>query len=327
MDTQSPQSTSGPGAKAGRLSATAAAQLALTDAGQIPGTPAHDAAEVSEPPTELSADHYVRAKLFGGDKSNLRRYIDLTLGEDAGVWSLVKFELLTMLLGGVRGALGLQLRKWFYPRLFKSCGRGVVFGRNLTLRHPRNIVLGNDVIIDEQCELDAHGAGDQGIVIGDRSIINRDVSIKAKIGPVRIGRECDIGMRSDLHSQGGLLIGDRVVLGGSAKISGGLFQIDRNPPQSPGSPAGDAPGLGARDDGASSGDREQERSTSGPIRIGDKCIVGMRATFLDGVTVGEGCVVGACALVNQDLPPYTVAAGVPARVLRARPHHEDVAVT
>lgn len=310
---ESSNQAAGNAAAPGKLSASAAAQLALADAGQITGleTPEVTAA-TTDRPAELSSDHYVRAKLFGGEKSNLRRYIDLVLGEDTGVWSLMKFELMTMLLGGVRGALGLQLRKWFYPRLFKSCGKGVVFGRNLTIRHPRNIILGNDVIIDDQCELDAHGAGPDGMVIGEQSIINRDVSIKAKIGPVHIGRECDIGMRSDLHSQGGLFIGDQVVLGGSAKISGGIFQIDR---------------AEGSDGHESAADREQERSTSGPIRIEAKCIVGMRSTFLDGVVVGEGCVIGACTLVNKNLPAYSVVAGVPARVLRQRAHREDVVVT
>ncbi|MEL7088086.1 MAG: hypothetical protein AAGL98_06535, partial [Planctomycetota bacterium] len=229
MDTEPTEQNTKRAETTGRLSAAAAAQLALADAGQIPGleSRAPSTADSPDQPAELSSDHYVRAKLFDGDKSNLRRYIDLVLGEDAGVWALFKFELMTTVLGGIRGALGLQLRQWFYPRLFKSCGAGVVFGRNLIIRHPGNITLGDGVIVDDQCELDAHGAGPEGVVIGDRSIVNRDVSIKAKIGPVHIGRECDIGMRSDLHSQGGLLIGDHVVLGGSAKISGGIFQIDR----------------------------------------------------------------------------------------------------
>ncbi|MEM7624432.1 MAG: DapH/DapD/GlmU-related protein [Planctomycetota bacterium] len=319
MDT--PNHVAGNGAP-GKLSASAAAQLALADAGRDPGLKTSDAPTASQDqPTELSSDHYVRAKLFAGEKSNLRRYIDLVLGEDAGVWSLIKFELMTTLLGGVRGALGLQLRQWFYPRLFKSCGRGVVFGRNLTIRHGKSITIGDHVIIDDQCELDAHGAGDAGVVIGDRSIVNRDVSIKAKIGSVHIGRECDIGMRSDLHSQGGLLIGDRVVLGGGTKISGGIFQIDRAPAR------GISPAPDSDPEARPADDREQERSTSGPIRIEDKCIVGMRSTFLDGVAVGEGCVIGACSLVNKDLPAYCVAAGVPARVLRERLHHEDVTVS
>lgn len=56
-----------------------------------------------------------------------------------------------------------------------------------------------------------------------------------------------------------------------------------------------------------------------PITIGDGCWLGARATVLAGVTVGSGGIVGAAALVNKDVPPNSVAAGVPARVLRRIP--------
>ena len=55
---------------------------------------------------------------------------------------------------------------------------------------------------------------------------------------------------------------------------------------------------------------------SSPIVIGDGCWVGARATILAGVTVGAGVVVGAAALVVKDIPPDTVVAGVPAKVLQ-----------
>ncbi len=57
----------------------------------------------------------------------------------------------------------------------------------------------------------------------------------------------------------------------------------------------------------------------GPIVIGNGCWLGARATVLSGVTLGSGCVVGAAALVNKDVPPDTLVAGVPAKVLRRLP--------
>lgn len=53
-----------------------------------------------------------------------------------------------------------------------------------------------------------------------------------------------------------------------------------------------------------------------PVRVGDKAWIGMRATILKGVSIGEGAVVGACSVVTRDVPPYAVVAGNPARVLR-----------
>lgn len=55
-----------------------------------------------------------------------------------------------------------------------------------------------------------------------------------------------------------------------------------------------------------------------PVTIGEDVWLGAGATVLGGVTVGDGCVVGAGAVVTKDLPPYSVAVGVPALVVRTR---------
>ena len=52
------------------------------------------------------------------------------------------------------------------------------------------------------------------------------------------------------------------------------------------------------------------------IRIEDKAWIGLNVILLKGVTVGEGAVIGAGAVVTKSVPPYCVAAGNPARVLR-----------
>ena len=52
-------------------------------------------------------------------------------------------------------------------------------------------------------------------------------------------------------------------------------------------------------------------------RIGENCFIGGRALILPGVTVGDGCVVGAGSVVTRDVPPGSVVAGNPARVLRS----------
>src|SRR6266487_477820 len=55
-----------------------------------------------------------------------------------------------------------------------------------------------------------------------------------------------------------------------------------------------------------------------PILIGDYVWIGMRATILAGITIGEGAVVMAGAVVTHDVPPYAVVGGVPARVVTQR---------
>lgn len=55
-----------------------------------------------------------------------------------------------------------------------------------------------------------------------------------------------------------------------------------------------------------------------PVVIGDHAWIGARAIICPGVTVGEGAVIGAGAVVTRDVPPYTIAAGNPARVIGER---------
>jgi acetyltransferase-like isoleucine patch superfamily enzyme len=57
-------------------------------------------------------------------------------------------------------------------------------------------------------------------------------------------------------------------------------------------------------------------STKGPTRVGDNVWCGANVVITSGVTVGERCVIGANSVVTTDLPPRSIAAGAPARVLR-----------
>ena len=59
----------------------------------------------------------------------------------------------------------------------------------------------------------------------------------------------------------------------------------------------------------------------GPVHIHDHVWIGARAIILPGVTIGEGAVIGAGAIVNKDIPPYSIAVGVPAKVVGERPQN------
>ena len=93
-------------------------------------------------------------------------------------------------------------------------------------------------------------------------------------------------MHSVIHSQGGVEIGRAVVLGGGCKLSGGVFQT-----------------AARRGAGGGMTAREQTRWTKGPIRIGDRCLIGFGSMFLDGVEIGEGAVIGAGSVMTASVPP------------------------
>lgn len=59
-------------------------------------------------------------------------------------------------------------------------------------------------------------------------------------------------------------------------------------------------------------------TSGGPIVIGDRAWISFRSTILPGVTIGEGAVVAAGAVVAKDVPPYVVVGGIPAKPLRER---------
>jgi acetyltransferase-like isoleucine patch superfamily enzyme len=60
-----------------------------------------------------------------------------------------------------------------------------------------------------------------------------------------------------------------------------------------------------------------DKPVTAPISIGDRVWIGINATILKGVTVGDGAIIAANSLVNKDVPPETLVAGVPAKVIRA----------
>jgi acetyltransferase-like isoleucine patch superfamily enzyme len=57
-------------------------------------------------------------------------------------------------------------------------------------------------------------------------------------------------------------------------------------------------------------------TSKGPTRVGDNVWLGANVVVTSGVTIGDRCVVGANSVVTTDLPPYSIAAGAPARVIR-----------
>ena len=57
-------------------------------------------------------------------------------------------------------------------------------------------------------------------------------------------------------------------------------------------------------------------TSKGPTRIGDNVWLGANVVVTSGVTIGERCVIGANSVVTTDLPPFSIAAGAPAKVLR-----------
>ena len=70
--------------------------------------------------------------------------------------------------------------------------------------------------------------------------------------------------------------------------------------------------------------RKQPMTSKGDIIIEDDVWLGLNVSVMDGVTIGEGAIIGAGAVVTKNIPRYTIAGGVPARVLRTRERTDSV---
>lgn len=106
---------------------------------------------------------------------------------------------------------------------------------------------------------------------------------------IAVGKNVFINSGCKFQDQGGIVIGDGALIGHNVVLA----TLNHS--------------LAVRD---------RQDLIPGPIRIGKNVWIGSNVTILPGVTVGDGAVVAAGAVVTKDVPAYTVAGGVPARVLR-----------
>ncbi|MCL6630146.1 MAG: hypothetical protein K6U00_11155, partial [Armatimonadetes bacterium] len=128
----------------------------------------------------------LQARLVGRGGSAASKYLDLVVGSRKLI-PIIRFELLMGLSSTVPGALGYWLRSKMYPRLLRRAGHGVLFGRNVCIRHPARISLGDGVVIDDNCVLDGKGESGQGIIVGDPVLIGRNTILSCKGGSKEIG--------------------------------------------------------------------------------------------------------------------------------------------
>src|SRR4029450_13151980 len=159
-------------------------------------------------------------QLFDRRTSAREKYAELVVGR-AGWGALVKHELITLASQSVPGALGLALRQVLYPSLLGACGRGVVFGQNVVLRHPGKIRIGNDVVVDDHCLLDAKGSSNEGITIGNGVFIGRNTILSCKDGSIELGDGANIGFNCELFSASRVRVGRDTLVAAYCYVIGG----------------------------------------------------------------------------------------------------------
>jgi acetyltransferase-like isoleucine patch superfamily enzyme len=234
-------------------------------------------------PTPLSRDERDRIIELAGASPALCRLL-----EDDG-------ELLPFLLKDVPGTVGEGLRAEWYGRILGGLGANTRIGPGVTMRVPERIFLGERVSIEGDVHLDARGAG---IRIGDDAQICLGTYLKDENadGYIHVGTHSYIGDHSIIFGNRGVEIGNDVLVAPQLVIV--PYQHNFH-------------------------DRSKLIREQGGLQdkvvIEDDVYLGMAVRVLFGVTIGRGSVVGAGSVVRKNLPPYVIAAGVPARIIRERP--------
>ena len=233
-------------------------------------------------------------QLFAGGQSARERYSALVVGRP-GWGALLHYELVQLFGQNVPGALGLALRRTLFPSLLGACGRNVVFGQNVVLRHPHKIRIGDNVAIDDNCLIDAKGSGNQGISIGSGVFIGRNSILSCKNGDIDVAEGANIGFNCEVFSASRVSIGRDTLLAAYCYVIGG-----------------------DHDWSDSSAAVLAQGRTSDGVTIGAGAWLGAGAKILDGVTIGDRAIVGAGAVVRDAVPEASIAVGVPARVVGQR---------
>lgn len=240
---------------------------------------------------ELKAQKTLRDK----KRSNLQKYSELVVGSDS-LWDLIKYEMIITFVSWLPGAIGLFIRSKLYPIIIGRVGRNVIFGRNIALRHPKKIMIGDNVVIDDNTMLDAKGFDNHGIALEDGVFIGRNCIIYCKNGDIHLKENVNIGHNCTIFSSNKVLIHENTLISAYCYIlSGGEYDYTNEEVKMIDQDGGDS---------------------IGELEIGRDCWIGAKVVVTDGSSIGSRSVIGAGAIVTKPIPEDSVAIGIPARVIK-----------
>lgn len=180
----------------------------------------------------------------------------------------------------VSNQITLLYTKWL-SREFKNFGKNVIIEPSIILGGANTISLGNGVRIGKRTVLAAHSTYN-GIKYNPSIEIGNNVNI---------GQDSNISCINNIKIANNVLIGRKVMINDN---SHGVFE--RNMLDVP--------------------PRLRPLSSKGSITIDENVWIGEMVCILSGVHIGRGSIIGAGSIVTKDVPPYSLAAGIPAKIIK-----------
>lgn len=239
---------------------------------------------------------YRQACLGGGMSRRVTGSLGLYIHRQAATPGRYLLEhLLQGLFGWMPGVLGIGLRALCYRLMLTTRGLAAIES-GVRLAYASNLRLGHGAYLDRGVYI--HACPD-GVTIGAGTLVMWGSVLhvynfrRLPHAGIRIGRDSLIGEYNVIRGQGGVTIGDRVYTSPMVQIMAVNHVYD-----DPSRPFAD------------------QGITAEGIVIEDDVWIGSGAVITDGVRIGRGAVIAAGAVVTADVPPHTLAGGVPARVLR-----------
>ncbi|WP_462323580.1 acyltransferase [Desulfoplanes sp.] len=194
--------------------------------------------------------------------------------------------------------LGTYIRPIVYKIIFKKIYSGCLIEKGVRFEIPKKITIEKNVFIGESCWIGA-GTKEGSIDIEENSFVAHRSTLAAQGGDIRIKKHVHISRGSYINGIGNVVIGNDCMVGPHVVLISGTHNYrDMNTPI------------------------RKQGSTKKMIVIEDNVWLAANVNVMPGVRVGEGSVVGAGAVVTKDIPPYSIAVGVPARIIKSRRDYE-----
>jgi acetyltransferase-like isoleucine patch superfamily enzyme len=233
-------------------------------------------------------------------------------------WHRLSESLSVALLGWMPSKLGAILRHQVYAKLFRRMGNTSSIEKGVHFYRLKNIELGDNVSISHGCSFissDNGGriilnsrvrlhdgvriqcSGEQSeVLLQNQVTLDRGVDINScEDGKIKICQETYVAPYTCIAGPGSIHIGEYCMIASHCGIyANNHIFTDRFRPI-----------------------MLQGVTTEG-IVIEDDCWLGTGVKVLDGVRIGRGCVIGAGAVVTKNIPPYSIAVGIPAKVIGTR---------